>query len=539
MTMPTDPYANVPGGSVTWPGVQAPIACSYSTQHGITPGTATLELAPQTTPISEVGTLALKFGSVTISLPNCKADVATLRRDGNARQWSVSILDRRWKWRFGFISGRYNVREADGTIDPATEKTPQELASLLLDAMQETGYDVSDVPNSIGGTPVRPPVNWDFANPAQELQSFAEAVGTRVVLRLLTNTVALKLLGSGATLPVDVTTIEDSVTSNPPETPSQVEVVGGRAEYQGDVSGLEAVGMDVDGDVKPIDDLSYKPAVGWVVWDETFGNVVEEVALPDGRKAKPRELAAKTVWRWYRLPDSFAVAGLGTVSRDEMARDSKLVDGQVETIAQDGKEVRRPVEIKGVHWQHWESWGLASSNTASDRLIDKELFEYDAASGIVRFEMLALKLVNPGSLGTLQVAPADLTIRAAFLGDRTEFVSDVEDAPATTPPKVLLHDEIVVQYIDGTQQNLQAATDEAQYYLDAEAKLLARTNPRHVAWAGLRSDVDLDGAVQQIQISIGASGTTMSASRDNEFSLVVPPYRDRALREKLYRGARR
>lgn len=56
---------------------------------------------------------------------------------------------------------------------------------------------------------------------------------------------------------------------------------------------LEAVGLDTDGQIKLIDELSYKPAAGWgQEWHAVFPSITNPAH---------RELAVRSVFRWYRI----------------------------------------------------------------------------------------------------------------------------------------------------------------------------------------------------------------------------------------------
>ena len=87
--------------------------------------------------------------STTIALASCKLDNLRLEWGAQGTLWHLSFFDRRWKWRFGQIGGRYNLYNPDQSLNTSTEKSPQLLASLCLEMMGETGYDVSNLP----GTP--------------------------------------------------------------------------------------------------------------------------------------------------------------------------------------------------------------------------------------------------------------------------------------------------------------------------------------------------------------------------------------------------
>ena len=203
------------------------------------------------------------------------------------------------------------MRREDGSIqdgDPSgsgglvvdTERTPQELAALYLDAMGESGYDVSALPNDS-----RPAVEHDFDNPAEALADLCDSLGCRVVLRL-DNTVAIVQVGVGADLPASLL-LEDSATPNPPEMPDNIAVVCGPSVYQVDFP-LEAVGLDVatlaggesNETIQPIDELSYTPVGGWSVADLPYLLNVG-TAAGEADVTGLRSLATKSVFRYYRI----------------------------------------------------------------------------------------------------------------------------------------------------------------------------------------------------------------------------------------------
>ena len=205
---------------------------------------------------------------------------------------SVRILDRRWKWQYGEISGRYNIREKEEEylIDPDTEKKPRQLATLLLAAMGEVGYSVDELPNDN-----RPQKHWVSANPANELYQLCDSLGCRVVLGL-DNRVRLRRVGSGASLPVLGIEISDSVGIDAQARPDSIKVVCGPTRYQARFF-LEAVGKDVDGRIKFLDDLSYRPDDGWGAAnvDGDFDDVRDE------SRCAAQKLAILSVFKWYRI----------------------------------------------------------------------------------------------------------------------------------------------------------------------------------------------------------------------------------------------
>src|SRR4029078_12160892 len=116
--------------------------------HGVTPGVCTIDVVPQLAVPDQVGTLRIAFGPGRITLTECVVAFALVRRGPDGMVVGLSLLDRRWKWKYGTISGRFNLRSRAGVLDPETERTPQELATLLLRAMGEPGFSVADMPNA-------------------------------------------------------------------------------------------------------------------------------------------------------------------------------------------------------------------------------------------------------------------------------------------------------------------------------------------------------------------------------------------------------
>lgn len=270
---------NIVLGYMTFPGIEQVERGSFTLSHGITPSIATIEIQPQEGFVTIVGPMVITQGDVTLVFPNCRLDSASFQYNQSGMIWRLSIMDRRWKWAFGAISGHYNQRFNSilpfGSIDAFTLKSPQELCSLCLDAMGETGYDVSQVPNE-----PRPQTDWEAEIPAQALASLAESLGCRIVLRL-DNTVQVARVGVGEGLPTDG--IEaDGMAVSVFRRPDKLRFLCGPTRYQVDFK-LEAVGLDVDGLVKPIDDLSYAPqGVPGVVSFTPGGNIINGTAFAMG-----------------------------------------------------------------------------------------------------------------------------------------------------------------------------------------------------------------------------------------------------------------
>lgn len=333
----------VPRGLMSWPGVAQIERGSFTFTQGINPSVATIEILPQdpsTIPLD--GTLTITFGDVQLDFPDSRIDVASFDYSPQGLIWRLNIYDRRWKWKFagayGPVSGWWNQRFAAiqpapqdwqlgyvqlGSVNPDTLQTPQQMAEMLLAAMGEASWDVSALPNNS-----LPEAVWDNDNPAQLLQDLCESLGSRVVLGL-DNMVRIVQHGVGSDLPAGGVEHESDVV-DPPEIPDSILVVGGRTRYQVDFL-LEAVGLDVDGVVKPIGQLSYAPNPkdpttlggfgsilsldpevgfgeidGWEQLDILPENTPPRIAKAyllggTSNQVNPRYLARQTVWRWWRI----------------------------------------------------------------------------------------------------------------------------------------------------------------------------------------------------------------------------------------------
>jgi hypothetical protein len=258
----------------SWPGVLAVESCRGTVSHGITPGVFTLTTYPQAAAPAEFGDLVLGDGVRTVTLKDCKVDSVTGQASAAGQTWTLTILDRRWKWAGGSISGRYNQQDRRGKFVPWTIRSPEELAKLCLEAMGEKGYFL-DLPDGLekatgadeddylragenfAQTQANPPVTWDVTNPARALAILAERFGRRVVFQPLKDRVAVLPLGEGEDLPDGP--LEMSAPSlDAPETPKEVAVAGAPVRIQCRLA-LEAVGEEWDGEYLPIDLLSYAP----------------------------------------------------------------------------------------------------------------------------------------------------------------------------------------------------------------------------------------------------------------------------------------
>lgn len=272
----------------SFPGVQQIVSAQFTLQHGIEPSTGLVECLPQSTPIAEGGDLIFYAGTDQIRIRDCKIGSATPNANANGNIVTLNILDRRWRWEFGAIDGEFNIRDRKNEVIKSSLRECSVLMKYCLDAMDEVGYDVSKVEQDL-----QPHVEWVQANPAKSLKSLCDEFGYVVVLHL-DNHVSIEPLGDGNRLPLGG---EESVstTINPPERPDSFRVVGAPTRFQALIH-LEAVGLDIDGTIKPINDLSYAPyadlnGIKWSGVDPEFKSFEKDA----------RRCAKFSVFRWYRI----------------------------------------------------------------------------------------------------------------------------------------------------------------------------------------------------------------------------------------------
>lgn len=413
-----DPFA-----TIDFPGVESPIRISGAYSLGTSPSVFMLYMHPQDAQISEIGDLIVQFGSRVLRLRDCKADYSRPVYGTEGHEVEVPIFDRRWKWKFAEISGSYNRRvpQPDGSevVNAQNLRTPQELAAMLLDAMGESGYDVSKLPND-----VYPPVSWDRDPADAELEKLVGSLGCAIAPPdIVTNRVRIVKLGDGPDLPDDIDLANAQLTFNSAERPDFVKVLCDETLVQARLR-LEAVGLDTDDRVKPVDSLDYTPDNGWGAEPFTMPNVLANY----GRKAW--ELAQQTVFRWFRprfdVPDDWIIVPLPGFGDFAVVVDNvdmiQLVDFRLEAFKTGSSHKRKPAEVYGDWWIGNTGDPLNTSDVdTSNRYTryirpgttDDRGFSIDSAAGLVKFSEQVLLVDGTASSGYSYGAP-DLWLECAF-----------------------------------------------------------------------------------------------------------------------------
>lgn len=269
--------SGIVAGYFDYPSLPPLIAGEYTCSHGVTPGTIVLRVHPSPVAPFAGGAVTIGDGRKALLVRGCKLIRYTAERSDAGEEWVMELEDGRWRWRDGRIDGQYNQLDTHGKLIPRTIKSPTELAHLCLNAMG-VQRRIVDMPDGIPGTAfinnipdflpvginfpplgINPPVNWFAANPAQSLAALADQCGRRVVYDPIDDRVLIVRPGLGDSLP-DGHIHNITPALNAPETPDAVQVVGDPTRFEMMLE-LYAVGIEWDGSIRPIDQLSYAPVI--------------------------------------------------------------------------------------------------------------------------------------------------------------------------------------------------------------------------------------------------------------------------------------
>lgn len=531
--------------TVSYPGINQIESMIATIDHGITAGQIQLRFAPQSaSTIRLYGEMRITYDGSTVIFTNCIADRATYQFNETGEAISLVIRDFRWTWEHGTISGRYNVKNADGTIrilndaEPSdtdaignSKKTPQELATLLLEAMGVETFDVAQLPND-----TLPFVDWEHANPAQELAKLCESLGYSIV-PTTTGEVRLLKLGTGNDLPPGP--IESSgETVNPANPPKRIGIVCGPTLAQFDFW-LDPVGLDLDGEIREIQDLSYAPAGGWINGQGDLDAIIDD---------KARTLAEKTVHKWFRTLEAdmqFGRFPFFTYVEETLP----IMPFRIEKTKLRGLDVEKPATVFG-EWYPWKTG--RNRNTVSDYLdIDRAdsdfdvnfaytfvpyPFELDGELGLVKFSE-PINRIHRGNLihARLWIRTA-CRLRELATGNFTRTVI-YRDIDPTSPAgdRLVRHDEIVNTLIYNAEleplDNIEDVERECNHYLDELEQEYQFITPQTATYVGILN-AELDGAIQVVSWSFNSKGaSTMISRNDDRGSPITKPYKERRKQE--------
>ena len=396
-------------GYVTYSGVLFAKGATYTQSRGMNPDNLSMRVIPQSSSIAATGTVALVYKDIltgimeTISLPDCLADKSNIWLTDKGFLGTITFQDRRWKWsRYPLFSAHFNERDAEGEIIEASKTSLREILRLAFLHIGESSVDVSRVDQDF--FPELAPL-CDHAD--EFIASILKDQGLDVCLGFGADPVVVWPLGEGTGLPSGVELMAFSEALDPPDPPYKVDVCFGPSVAQARFK-LEAVGLDTDGEVKLIDDLSYKPTGGWEKQDMSGLD-----GVTPGTTAAI--LARQTVFRVYAITgftDGTLNLPDGSGPLEEIAQVLPLLDKLVETETyyeggdiNKKKTVHPEPRVYGVY-QKEESLGHGKETEIGDEV--GVTFVLNVNLGMVKFEKAIGRIVDE------KTKPADLYLECAF-----------------------------------------------------------------------------------------------------------------------------
>lgn len=269
------PRDGVVAGSAKYPGLPPVINMTYTVSHGISPGVIVLRTQEGRREPDGRGDLTITDGRRTFELRDCRVDEFTTERiGGTGTEWIIKLSDERWKWEYTTITGWYNQLDDNAKLIPSTVRSPTELAELCLRAMNVDTYSI-DMPPGVTSDDaktmpdllvaginfpaigINPACDWYGDNAATVLAQLCDQCGRRLVYDPIARVVHIVRAGIGAELPPGSINMQQ-LTLTSPDTPDVVTVLGSPTRWQA-MFPLQAVGEDWDGQIKPINFLSYAP----------------------------------------------------------------------------------------------------------------------------------------------------------------------------------------------------------------------------------------------------------------------------------------
>jgi len=538
-------------GICTFSGVLATKGWDFTFGPGVEPSTCViLTLENLSLEIGRTGDLVIGQYSDSeqdywITFPDCRISHRVLTSGRSGTFVKLAIQDRRWKWQFSQIDGSYNVRKSESNI--IRKKTPQELATLLFRALGEvesTGEDLFEVADLPNGPDVWPAADWQGVAAAPLLSQLCSSLGCMVVLDASDNKAKIVKIGEGVALPPGGRVIRKSSPTVIRAVPDEVRFVTGPARFQASFI-LEPVGIDTDGSIKPIYELSYMPSFGWHLVDPSGFFSVTGTYAKDGETFERRDLAKATVWKMYRVRRIKSDVTDGVLDWDLLIlnptpyKTTKLSDflpfGQTKLttfIDKDGEEKEELYSVQGSYALPEQQAVFTGLDNVEGKPVPNAWHRLDGKTGIVYFNQ-QMFFWGTGNL----VNPAALTFTTSFAVNKDGVIVRHEEfrpmvAPGEelgTGPFLLRRGDTVRKVIEVDHAIVSDNKDdiklEADYYIDQWKRTLesntaqSRTYSRVVQWS-------IDGLNTQITWSGGAGRpATTQISQNAEHNPYVPSYK--------------
>jgi hypothetical protein len=484
--------------------------------RGCSPSVGTLYLTPRDGLDTPPADLTFSSGGSSITLRDCVTGATFLRHADTRPRMCAQVFDRRWKWQFTSVSGKYNVRLTAGTVDQFTRKEPGELAAIILQQMGESGYDVSRMP-----TGVYPPANWNASRGNVALADLCDYVACEVVLNPLTDKVEIWPLGVGQETPTGLSENTPKWRYIPRASiPSEIQVHCGDSLYQYRLK-LEAIGRGTN--------LLQTKSPDWLA---NLNVAYQGLNFPGVDTQLKSALAMDTAWREYRVVSReggvLDVPGVGaTISNP---RQYVLKDYILYSVADDRYQryYKLPYYIEGDFWPY----GDTPDNTSEQVYIGPSTL--DTERRLVKFPYPIFKLDSSG-----YPTEPTLYLHCAYAvqdenGNRWRYVYK-QTISGSGGVLVLKRPEIVAAY-GWTGENTEAqALAETRKYAEIFYQKYQSSQASELTYRGIIPG-SLDGRVAQAVWSITPNqAPTTKVSEIEEHDCNSPGRMDRRRREQLAR----
>jgi hypothetical protein len=524
----------MPNFSVTFPELKLTRG-DMLLSHGVTPSVCVAYSVAEPT-IAKYGDLVFGDGTTPIiTFRDCAIDQYTMTPPGVRRgfRYRVLILDRRWKWKHCLISGRYNVRLADGSIKADTKKTYKELLEIILKEMGEEDYEIK-----LHSDDLEPPeVEWSRQRADAQLAYLCDRIGCLVVLRL-NNAIKIVPYGEGPIYPQTGMELNPALDTYPSAIPKYVRAILGPTKFQTKIR-LEAVGVDTDGSIKPIDELTYKPDSGWEFEiPGTFSGVAT---------GEERQLACDTVYRWYRVKE-FSDKSLDLPVPEYTITTINDILPLLPDLADVSDDTAETPFVEGFFFNS-DLKGINEEDSEFARFDDE--FELDTERGIVKFPYPMFWVYPDEAEDAGHQGPADLYLTAAFHARKDPISSRWHDdyKHEIDSQAEGRYGDAHVEHLDVFRCLIQRFNDltksdliDSKEDTDAQARALAEAHAliysaiptMSMQWNGIYP-IDLDGNVHMLRWMVGGKEGTTWGGKNLEYHYQTMSRSERRLRGETAR----
>lgn len=502
-------------GVISFPGIDDPVSIKAAVRtNGFRPNKCLLVAKPQSSPPQLTGNLVFGFGGTNVTWVHALCDQRFMQISTSGQFVMWTILDGRWRHWKRFTKRAFNVRQPDGTIDPDTEATLAEIVTFLLAEMGTSG-DVSVLMSSTE----KPEVIIDHERVVPEIEELLDQRGF-VAAYQFDDTYKIYRVGTGATLPNDTDVVSFSNNTNPPELPEILRAVMAKTLVQSKLH-LTAVGLDNDGKVKRVADLSYNPKGAGDVggWD---GKDLVDFSFITNQT--DQELAIQTVGRWYQVEwqanDTHDIrAGAvdyapGEIAITDITQCLPLNDHLAETgVDFSGKSRYLPAYLEGTIYQDDDNPPKGTNSPDFSRIARRE-WQLDRERGIVKFAAPVRMVTDAGKFTF-----ADLYLVCSYsVHDNETNIKDrlTRDRPlgGTGMDQVLeesLERRLICKYgsdkttIEGIEDNKLAVEAQAEIVLDNARANYPTAIGNTILYRGIRQ-YTTDGVTLQVVWSVAGRG---------------------------------